>query len=151
MRIEPFIAEHWLDIEWQESQKPWAHLLTREVADVWEEFGDGLTLLSDSGEVIASAAIAPTRVRVAENGDRIPDVSHACAAFSPRFSAHIKLILRAIRTFLGDRPERKITMHVWPADEKAARFARRLGFVFERAEYVPDVKAFLHLYARVRN
>lgn len=150
MKVVPFAAEHWLRIEWQESQKEGARHVTQEIAELWEEAGDGLTLLSDDGEVIASAAVAPTRLQYQQDGSLSPIRAHAVAAFSPKFSRHIKLILRACRQFLDQRPEEKITMHVWPADTKAARFAKRLGFAFERSEYEPSHQAFVHLYARVR-
>jgi hypothetical protein len=148
-QMVPFRAEHWLKIDWQDSQKPFAHLVTAEVAESFIEGGEGQALLSDEGEVIAVAGVSPTRVLVTPEG-QVPLASQAVAAFSPRFKAHIKLILRAIGQFLDSRPERRITMQVWPADTKAARFARRLGFEFERAEYEDAIGAFGHLYARVR-
>jgi RimJ/RimL family protein N-acetyltransferase len=151
MRLEPLTAEHLLEIEWQDSQKPFAHQVTADIAEWWEENGEGLSLLSDDGEVIASAGVAPTRIEIYPDGVQIPAHSMAVAVFSPKFAKHIKLILRAIRDFLNSRPEYRITMHVWPADTKAAHFARRLGFVFERTEYEASLGAFVHLYARVRH
>lgn len=151
MKLAPLAADHLLSIEWQDSQKPFAHHLSEEVADWWEENGEGLTLLSDDGEVIATAGVAPTRIEIDGEGNQTPIHALAVAVFSPKFAAHIKLILRAIREFLNNRPEYKITMQVWPADAKAARFARRLGFDFERTQYDADYQAFVHIYARVRN
>ncbi len=151
MKLLPLSAEHLLEIEWQDSQKPFSHHVSAELADWWEENGEGLTLLSDDGEVIATAGVAPTRIQVDADGRETPLQSLAVAVFSPKFQSHIKLILRAIREFLNNRPEYKITMEVWPADAKAARFARRLGFEFERTQYESAIGAFVHLYARVRN
>lgn len=151
MKLAPLAAEHLLEIEWQDSQKPFAHHVSAEIADWWEENGEGMTLLSDDGEVIATAGVAPTRIAVDADGRETPLQSLAVAVFSPKFQAHIKVILRAIREFLNNRPEYKITMQVWPADAKAARFARRLGFEFERAQYESAIGAFVHIYARVRN
>jgi RimJ/RimL family protein N-acetyltransferase len=151
MRLEPLTAEHLLSIEWQESQKPFAQHVTAEIAEWWEDNGEGLSLLSDDGEVIASAGVAPTYIAIDGEGNEIPLHAMAVAIFSPKFASKIKVILRAIREFLNERQEYRITMHVWPADVKAARFAKRLGFEFERAEYEPGLGAFVHLYARTRN
>lgn len=151
MRLEPLSADHLLAIEWQDSQKPFAHHVTAEIADWWEENGEGLSLVSDEGEVIASAGVAPTRIEIDAEGRGTPIHAIAVAVFSPKFASHIKVILRAIREFLNNRPEYRITMQVWPADAKAARFARRLGFEFERAQYEKAIGGFVHLYARVRN
>lgn len=150
MRLEPFTADHFLAIEWQDAQRPWADYASREVAEFWEEYGEGLSLLSDDGQVIATAGVMP--MRIGYDGEAIvPQVSHAVAIFSPQFASHIKVILKAIREFLNARPEHRITMHVWPSHTKAARFAKRLGFVFERAVYEEAIGAFVHLYARVRH
>ncbi len=150
MRFERFTTDHLMEIEWQESQRQWAHLASREVADWYTENGDGLTLLDDTGDIIATAGIVPTRIGL-RDGESFPLVSHAVAVFSPRFSKHIKVILLAIRQFLDARPEPKIVMHVWPSDEKASRFAKRLGFVFERSVHEPAIGAFVHIYARTRH
>lgn len=150
MRLEPFTADHFMNIEWQDAQRPWETYASREIAELWEEFGEGMSLLTDEGEVIATAGVMPTRVLL-DGEVETPLASHAVAVFSPRFASHIKLILRAIRQFLNARPEHRITMYVWPAHTKAARFAKRLGFVFERAVYEDAIGAFVHLYARVRH
>lgn len=151
MQIVPLEPEHFLSIDWQESQAPWRGHLTEDVADFWGEHGEGLSLLSDEGEVIATAAILLTRVAVDAEGRYTPLHSHAVAVFSPVMPRYAKTVFSRIRAFLDDRPEEKITMHVWPADAKAARFAKRLGFAMERAAYDEAIGAFVHVYARLRD
>ncbi|MGE0830173.1 MAG: hypothetical protein AB7O04_12590 [Hyphomonadaceae bacterium] len=150
MKLIPFQAEHFLAIDWQESQRPFAHLATAEVADSVVAHGEGLTLLADDGAIVATAGVVPMRVLLTHDGTRIPHSSYAVAALSTRFRGHVKSVMVAIRRFLDARPEQKIIMHVWPADAKAARFAKRLGFQFERVEYEEAIGADLHVYARVR-
>jgi RimJ/RimL family protein N-acetyltransferase len=151
MQLVPFSAEHFLTIDWQESQKPFARFISEDIAQWWAENGEGMSLVADDGEVIATAGVAPLRIAVDGEGRQTPLASHAVAVFSPKFQSHIKVILRAVRQFLDSRPEQKITMHVWPADAKAARFAKRLGFAFERSVYAEPLGAFVHQFARVRH
>lgn len=140
MKFEIFQPADFWEVEVQEAQRDTIASSTPEIVEAIASMGPGWTVRDDDGTILGCSGMAPHH---AEDG-----VWLAWAVFSSSIKGRgLSLIRFARRIF--ESWGAPLVLYVKPDHEEAARFARALGFAFERVEDGPTFSGF-HYYRRER-